>query len=144
MSVYINISTNYDSLRQDTTEKHCFSCTGQFWMCAIWLFITCFRLDRKPILLHYLFERVILITINFFKGRFLKIIFFSFTEQDISTSATLTYAKLYSFIPIYILMFLRMSFIPKKCENVFFLLAVDGIFWFMDWKIEIRNPKSHL
>lgn len=42
------------------------------------------------------------ITTHVFQGRFLKNISFSSTEPDISTTAALTYTKLYSFIPIYI------------------------------------------
>ena len=79
-----------------------------------------------------------------FKGRFLKMSFFSHSEREISTSAALTYTKLSSCIPNYILQVFTQGivdnsfrawfiehFTPKNMEkiDIFGLLTVFCDFW---------------
>ena len=94
--------------------------------------------------------------VSIFKGCFLKMSFFSNSEPKISTSAALTYTKLSSLIPLYILKvftegFVHISFrawfiehfFPKNRAKIDFFLWLVTIFSDF-WSGTKRYPKSPL
>ena len=69
--------------------------------------------------------------VSIFKGCFLKMSFFSNSETKISTSAALTYTKLSSLIPIYILKVFTEGFVHISFRA-----------WFIEYFIHQKQGKS--